>query len=261
MLADEKQRWSLERGEAFGVDVRRHQRFRSLIGVVEALDRLIEERQVFASAPKFLAECALQKDFRDGTRSRLRRGDAFVGNAGERVGQHQAVDALRMSKGKAKRIVAADRLADHVSARDVQMIEQQAQIVAKDSRVARRGSVRKPESAQVQDKASIVPRQCRDLLPPAQVIAAAAMQEHDAGTFAILLIVEARIWQLETRHSVPRSVKRQWASGNDRRRELQHRPCTVFRSCPPAETMQCLRMTNRTRSGSRGCVRHTLGHS
>jgi hypothetical protein len=103
-----------------------------------------------------------------------------------------------MNKGKAKRVVAADRLADDVGARDVQMIEKRVQIVAKDSRVAGRdSSVRKPESAEIQDEASIVPRQCRYLLPPAQVVAAAAMQEHDAGTFAMLPIVKTSIGNLK----------------------------------------------------------------
>jgi hypothetical protein len=121
--------------------------------------------------------------------------------------RHQAVDVLRMNKGKAKRVVAADRLADDVGARDVQMIEKRVQIVAKDSRVAGRdSSVRKPESAEIQDEASIVPRQRRDLPPPAQVVAAAAMQEHDARTFAMFLIVKTSIGQLETRHSVSRNT-------------------------------------------------------
>src|SRR3979409_973559 len=72
MLADEKERASLERDEAFGADVRRHQRFRGLDGMVEALDRLIEERQFFVLASKLLAESALYKVFRDWTRGRLR---------------------------------------------------------------------------------------------------------------------------------------------------------------------------------------------
>ncbi len=123
----------------------------------------------------------------DGAGGGLRGGKAAVGNAGERVGQHQAVNAPWMDECKAQRIVAADRLPNDMSACDVQMIEQRKQVVAEHGRIARRArGARQPEAAQVGNEASVASRQRWDLLPPAQVVAAAAMHESDAGALAVV---------------------------------------------------------------------------
>ena len=85
-----------------------------------------------------------------------------------------------MRQRKAQRVVPADRLADDVGVRNVEVVEQGEQVFVEHGRTARCGiNSRQAEAAQVQRKAPIVPRQDRDLLPPAQMIAATAVQERD----------------------------------------------------------------------------------
>src|SRR6202158_1085002 len=119
MLANEKKRGSFERGECGSIAIWWYQRLRSLVDVIEPLECLIEECQIFPLAPKSFAQGALHEVYRNWARSCICCGDAGIRDAGERIGKHEAVNPLWMSKGKSQRIVPADGLSYHVCARDL----------------------------------------------------------------------------------------------------------------------------------------------
>src|SRR5688500_4320030 len=86
---------------------------------------------------------------------------------------------------------APHRLADEVRLRDIEMLKQRVQIAGECR--APRPVARLPrlaECAMVDRYAAMAIGEKRDLLPPAQMIAAAAVREHDRRTAAVAFIIE-----------------------------------------------------------------------
>src|SRR5579885_769551 len=107
------------------------------------------------------------------------------------VAQHQRAGAIGIGCGKAQHRPSAHRLAHQRGPLDSQMVKQRAQV--RDERAGARtaGSfARMAEAAMVEGDALMGPGQHRNLLPPAQMAAAAAVGEHNRGSLAVRFVVE-----------------------------------------------------------------------
>ena len=96
-----------------------------------------------------------------------------------------------MGGGKAQHRPSAHRLAHHRGTRNPQMVEQGTQVLRKGGRTGTVGGLARPsESAMVKSDASVGTRELGELLPPAQMIAEAAVCEDQRWPFAVGLVVK-----------------------------------------------------------------------
>ena len=115
---------------------------------------------------------------------------ATVERAGGRA-QHQRLDLRRMGDGVVQHGPAAHRLADEAHVGELQMIDQRGEIAGIVGGIGPAGDgIRRREAAMGEGHAGVVWCEVRDLLPPAQVIAAQPMGEQQGGSAARHFVVE-----------------------------------------------------------------------
>ena len=115
---------------------------------------------------------------------------ATVEGAGCRA-QHQRLHLCRMGDCVVQHGPAAHRLADQPHVGEFQMIDQGGKIVRIIGGIgAARHGIRRREAAMGEAHAGVARREMRDLLPPAQVIAAQAVGEQQGRAAARYFVVE-----------------------------------------------------------------------
>ena len=123
--------------------------------------------------------------------------------------QHQRLDLRRMGQSVFQHRPAAHRLADQAHVGQFQMIDQGGEVARVVGGIGSAGDrIRRREAAMGEGDAGVVRREMRDLLPPAQVIAAQPVGEQQGRAAARHFVIEIAERPLQSADRARRHARR-----------------------------------------------------